>query len=308
MTISEPLIRSVLPGTRREKIFVIARTALFSAVVISCFIYAWIWLSPMCLGAVLHPPVNISAAWTSASQTRIQWAPSVTTTGNSVAYAVSVCEAYGPCFANSKQTGCTHRQTSHSWLEFGSNVDTPYCIVVKAVSRCGRYVVVSDPSVMKLRTPSFAPGDFQVRTTNISHTSAKIVAFPPHVKNGALEMCYITIHDLEAERIVSCSANNYVVSVTELTDLKPSTEYNLSVTFANIHNGWEMGTRKTISFTTLGVPADANNSQGGDSNSDQGGDNSMLFIICVVGLIYNLRSPKTEDDRRPERRRRRRRH
>lgn len=298
MTVSETPLRTVSPEASHKKVLAIGTTAFFVAVlIIGSAIYARLRPSLVCIDAFLHPPVNISAVWTSASQTRIEWAPSVTAMGNSVAYAVSVCDTYGPCFANKRLMGCMHRETAHPWLEFRSNVDTPYCIVLRATSLCGSDVVVSDPSVMELRTPSFAPGNFKVSANATSPTSAQIVAFLPQVKNGALEVCYITLRGAEVERTFLCSVEDDMASVTELTDLKPSTEYYLSVTFANMHNGWEMGTRKIISFTTPDVPVDV-------GNSEQEAD-GWIIIVCTVLAIFYLCSCGSEDRRRGRHRRRR---
>lgn len=274
-------------------------------VLILSAIYAKLKLFPTCKDAVLHPPLNISPVWISASQTRIEWTPSLTTMNKPVVYKISVCDTYGPCFAFSRLLNCRHRETTHTWLEFGSNVDTPYCIDVRATLLCGSDVIVSDPSVTELRTPKFAPGNFQASATATSPTSAKIVAFLPQVKNGALEICYITLHDSEEERTFSCSAPGDVASVTELTDLKPNTLYIASVTFANIHNGREMGTHKTISFKTLDGAAGANNSQIGNDNSERNSRWKTVLAV-VVTICFALSDIKGNHTRSRRRRRQRR--
>ncbi|XP_077494939.1 uncharacterized protein LOC144105709 [Amblyomma americanum] len=186
---------------------------------------------------------------------------------------------------------CRHRETAHSWLEFESNVDTQYCIVVKATSWCGSNVIESNPSLMELRTPSFAPRDFEVSATATGPTSVQIVAFLPRVlfmpqiNDGVLERCYITLGGGEPERTFSCGANRGTTSVTLLTGLRPATDYNLSVTFANVHNDWEMGTRRTVSFTTLGVPVNANSTQEENVNSKRNQDGAMLLLV-LGGLIF----------------------
>ncbi|KAK8770897.1 hypothetical protein V5799_025859, partial [Amblyomma americanum] len=101
------------------------------------------------------PPEMITISAISRFKSRLQWdTPSKASVTLSL-YTVEVCDALAACEAERNVSGCTKNQTSEKWLEFATNTDTSYCVLVSSSALCGTQVVTSRPAVAVVRTPSF---------------------------------------------------------------------------------------------------------------------------------------------------------
>ncbi|KAH8031536.1 hypothetical protein HPB51_018982 [Rhipicephalus microplus] len=196
------------------------------------------------------PPKNITVAPESPSQSRLSWEAPKTYTGVLDRYEVKVCYTYESCDAAADVSTCRDFDTSDTSLHFESTVDTPYCVLITASARCGSQVLRSPTEASEIRTPSFAPGDFTISATAPSPRSVQVEVFVPEVKNGALDKCSGTIRSRRTEHEFSCNNHDDKSATVTLYELEPGTEYNVTVTFANIYDGREMATRKWTSVTT----------------------------------------------------------
>ncbi|KAL3250605.1 hypothetical protein MRX96_055448 [Rhipicephalus microplus] len=196
------------------------------------------------------PPKNITVAPESPSKSRLSWEAPTTYTGVLDRYEVKVCYTYESCDAAAEVSTCRDFDTSDTSLHFESTVDTPYCVLITANARCGSQVLRSPTEASEIRTPSFAPGDFTISATAPSPRSVQVEVFVPEVKNGALDKCSGTIRSRRTEHEFSCNNHDDKSATITLYELEPGTEYNVTVTFANIYDGREMATRKWTSVTT----------------------------------------------------------
>lgn len=200
------------------------------------------------------PPKNITVAPESPSQSRLSWEAPATYTGLLDQYAVKVCFTYESCDADAEVSTCRDFETADTSLHFATTVDTPYCVLITASARCGNHVLKSTTEATEIRTPSFAPGDFALSATATSPRSVEVEVLEPEVKNGALDMCYGTIRGFESERRFMCNDRDGGSGTITFDQLQPGTEYNVTVTFANMYDGREMATRKWILVTTPDEP------------------------------------------------------
>ncbi|KAL3250604.1 hypothetical protein MRX96_055447 [Rhipicephalus microplus] len=217
---------------------------------------------------VLHRPNNIAVVETSPSKTRISWTASNTPCGATIAYDVEVCAAYETCVTGSSGKLCTTHRTRNSWLVFNSTVGTSYCIQVTAKAQRGEDALTSTPTFKEIVTPLFAPGDFEVTVSAINSSSVVLVVSVPLIKNGALDLCYITYNHTGGGH------------------------YAFTVTFVNKHGGRQVATQKVISVTTLAPLKGHNNLT----------DNVEFWLGLALIAFIHLKS-----DNRPRRRRSRRR-
>lgn len=247
-----------------------------------------------CEETVLHPPNNITVIYTSPSWTRISWAPANTTCGKIIEYDVEVCVTHESCVAGSSGKHCTKHRTEYSWLVLNSTVGTSYCIQVTARAQCGDDVLNSTPTFKEIKTPLYAPGDFEVTASATSPSSVLLIVWVPLIKNGALDCCYITYTHTGGGRSFSCNDHGGNASTVEVEGLKPQTGYAFTVTFANIHGGREISTSKVISVTTSAAALNAD---------EEATDNSghVIWLIICGGFIF------VSGEKRPRKRHRRRR-
>lgn len=201
-------------------------------------------------GKYPHPPKNITVAPESPSQSRLSWEPPTTYNGVLDQYAVKVCYTYDSCEAAADVSTCRDYDTAVTSLHFESTVDTSYCVLITASARCGSQVLRSSTEAAEIRTPSFAPGDFTISATAPTPRSVEVEVFVPEVKNGALDKCYGTIRGRGTEREFTCNDRDGKSTTVTLYEMEPETEYNVTVTFANMYDGREMATRKWISVAT----------------------------------------------------------
>lgn len=204
-------------------------------------------------------PTSITMIGKSPSLTRIQWEAPVAVSGSLRAYNIKVCDAFTTCAEGEDVSGCIQLETTKTWVEFQSAVDTKYCVMVTASAQCGSEILVSPPATVEVRTPSFAPGDFEVRATATSPTSAEIRVFVPQEKNGALDKCYGTVRGPGGEEHdFSCNHHGDYAATVTLTGLNARTPYTCTVTFANVHGGREVTTEKVVLFSTPDDPVERN--------------------------------------------------
>uniref|UniRef100_A0A1E1XUP8 Putative secreted protein n=1 Tax=Amblyomma sculptum TaxID=1581419 RepID=A0A1E1XUP8_AMBSC len=101
-----------------------------------------------------------------------------------------------------------------------------------------------------------APGDFELWGVATGARSLEVVAFVPQVTNGDLDLCYGTLRGPDTEKNFTCDDHGGRSSTITLKGLKPLTEYNCTVTFANLLDGQELATTKSILITTQGEPVE----------------------------------------------------
>lgn len=202
------------------------------------------------------PPTNITLSDASASRSSLVWEPPAVVSGVMAGYTVNICDASGSCDAEADLSGCKELETSVAWLEFDSTVDTTYCVLVEANANCGSEVLSSRPASAQVRTPSFAPGDFGLWGTATGPQSVEIVASVPEIKNGPLDRCYGTLRGAGIERRFTCDDHGGSSSTITIRGLLPGTEYECTVTFANVFDGREMATSKSISVRTPDEPVE----------------------------------------------------
>nr|XP_037272412.1 uncharacterized protein LOC119164344 [Rhipicephalus microplus] len=229
---------------------------------------------------------------TSPSKTRISWTASNTPCGATIAYDVEVCAAYETCVTGSSGKLCTTHRTRNSWLVFNSTVSTSYCIQVTAMAQRGEDALTSTPTFKEIVTPLFAPGDFEVTVSAINSSSVVLAVSVPLIKNGALDLCYLTYNHTGGGRSFSCNDHRGNASTVKVEGLKPKTDYAFTVTFVNKHGGREVGTQKIISVTTFAPLKGHNNPT----------DNVEIWLVLALIAFIPLKP-----DNRPRRRRSRRR-
>lgn len=203
------------------------------------------------------PPTDITMIGKSPSSTRLQWEAPVAVSGSLGTYKIKVCDGFTTCAEGEALNGCMQLETSKTWVEFESTVDTKYCVMVTATAQCGSEILMSSPATAEVKTPSFAPGDFEVRARATSPTSAEIRVFVPQEKNGILDKCYGTVRGPGGEEHdFSCNHHGDYAATVTLTGLNARTPYTCSVTFANVHGGREVSTEKIVLFTTPDDPVE----------------------------------------------------
>lgn len=111
------------------------------------------------------PPKNISMVGISASLTHLQWEPSAKVSGRFLEYNVKICTTFKHCRLEANLSGCTELRTHDNWLDFRSNVDTVYCVLVRTVSQCAEHVLNGHPATAELRAPLFELPDVSNLTT-----------------------------------------------------------------------------------------------------------------------------------------------
>ncbi|KAH6924479.1 hypothetical protein HPB50_018942 [Hyalomma asiaticum] len=104
-------------------------------------------------------PTNITAAGISPSLTRLQWSPPANNAGSQTVYTVKVCNNFTSCDKDKYMSGCRENETTRTWLEFQSTIDTMYCIAIVTNAECGPRMLRSPQAVSVITTPSFAPPD-----------------------------------------------------------------------------------------------------------------------------------------------------
>ncbi|XP_077494930.1 uncharacterized protein LOC144105699 isoform X2 [Amblyomma americanum] len=201
-------------------------------------------------------PTNITVLEGTPSQSKLVWDPPTAVSGFLGGYTVKVCDAFGSCAAEADVSGCREFNTPVPSLEFETTVDTPYCVLVAANANCGADVLSSRPASAEVRTPSFAPGDFELWGTATGPRSVEIVASVPEIKNGALDRCYGTLRGAGIERKFTCDDHGGKSSIITIARLLPGTKYECTVTFANVFDGREMATSKSISVKTPNEPVE----------------------------------------------------
>ncbi|KAH6923714.1 hypothetical protein HPB50_005649 [Hyalomma asiaticum] len=105
-----------------------------------------------------------------------------------------------------------------------------------------------------------APGDFELWGVPTSATSLEVVVFVPEQKNGSLDKCFGTLSGPDTERNFTCDDHGGKSSTQTFKHLQPETEYNCTVTFANLlPDGQVAGTTKSISLKTQADPPEVTN-------------------------------------------------
>ncbi|KAL1467914.1 hypothetical protein MTO96_041833 [Rhipicephalus appendiculatus] len=141
-------------------------------------------------------------------------------------------------------------------MDFDSGFGILYCAQLTASALCRDKVVTSAPTFKEVKTPVYAPGDFEVKATAIDPSSVLLTVSVPEQKNGALDHCYITYYDDDGVHSVSCNDHGGNASTVVIDKLTPETEYTFTATFVNVDGGRELSTRKVISVMTPGAPGD----------------------------------------------------
>lgn len=202
-------------------------------------------------------PTGITMIVKSPSLTRLQWEAPEAVSGILGAYKIRVCDYFTTCAEGEGVSGCMEFETTKTWVEFESAVDTKYCVMVTATAQCGNEVLMSSPATADVRTPSFAPGDFEVEARPTGPTSVNVRVFVPQVKNGALDKCYGIVKGPGGEEHdFTCNHHGGYAATITLTGLSPRTFYTCTVTFVNVHGGREVSTEKIVVFTTPEDPVE----------------------------------------------------
>lgn len=196
--------------------------------------------------------------------------------------------------AGSSGKHCTKHRTEYSWLVHNSTVGTSYCIQVTARARCGDDVLNSTPTFKEIKTPLYAPGNFEVTASATSPSSVLLIVWVPQIHNGALDRCYVTYTHIGGGRSFNCNDHGGNASAVEVEGLKPQTSYAFTVSFANIHGGREISTSTVISVTTSAAALNA------DKEPTDNSGYVIALIIC--GVIFGRGK---EQPRKRHRRRRR---
>lgn len=271
-------------------------------VTFTCFVVAvlvvWTFRGTVttCEETDLTPPSNITMIETSPSRTRLAWTPSSTTCECQVVYDVKVCVTYESCAAGRSSQHCTRHPTQDAGFDFDSTVGTSYCVQVTACALCRDKVVRSQPAFKEIVTPLYAPGDFEVTATAIGPESVQLVVFVPQVKNGALDRCYITLNGIDGGRSFSCNNHGGNASIVAINELEQGTDYTISVTFANMHGGWEIGTRKVISVTTTAAAL--------NDDIEKTEETSYAVFVIILFIAWLIKTMSEQPRRRRNRRRR----
>ncbi|KAH8029928.1 hypothetical protein HPB51_005927 [Rhipicephalus microplus] len=104
-------------------------------------------------------PRNIIMMPKSSTMTRLQWEEPTSLEGTLDVYKVKVCKSFITCKQKQSVSGCLEYEASHAWLDISSIPDTKYCVVITAITRCGRNFKTSLPSTQEIQTPLFALPD-----------------------------------------------------------------------------------------------------------------------------------------------------
>ncbi|XP_037505151.1 tenascin-like [Rhipicephalus sanguineus] len=174
-------------------------------------------------------PRNITAIGISRTLTRVQWAPPSNLTETQTVYAVRVCPNFTSC--DGELNGCKENQTSHTWLEFESTVDTTHCVVVVANAQCGPRMLRSPKGMSVVRTPSFAPPD--VTNLTIINVGAEFFTVGWTRPEAAFDYYSVELKSPEIQKLSSIGscANGAIIhrDRTELTctELEPWIIYEL---------------------------------------------------------------------------------
>ncbi|KAL3184413.1 hypothetical protein MRX96_031825 [Rhipicephalus microplus] len=104
-------------------------------------------------------PRNIIMMPKSSTMTRLQWEEPTSLEGTLDVYKVKVCKSFITCEQKQSVSGCLEYEASHAWLDISSIPDTKYCVVITAITRCGRNFKTSLPSTQEIQTPLFALPD-----------------------------------------------------------------------------------------------------------------------------------------------------
>ncbi|KAL1477871.1 hypothetical protein MTO96_035409 [Rhipicephalus appendiculatus] len=99
------------------------------------------------------PPVGITMVSLSAYETLIRWEPPPKVFGFLTGYTVQTCHTFALCDADESVKGCTEHHTFEASLKIQTKADTPYCILVIAIVRCGMDTISSPPAAQEIRTP-----------------------------------------------------------------------------------------------------------------------------------------------------------
>ncbi|XP_077492801.1 fibronectin-like [Amblyomma americanum] len=164
------------------------------------------------------PPRSVSVVGISSSLTRLQWDPPTKIPKNILSYTVKVCDVFSTCDGVEPMTGCTERETSHTWLEFESMPDTLYCALVSTSALCRGDVLRSRPVTEEFRTPVFEITD----VSNLTLISAADNSFTVAWERPADHFDYYRIEAKGGSNGVDESIGTpYVVSCARGTILHP---------------------------------------------------------------------------------------
>ncbi|XP_037524814.2 uncharacterized protein LOC119401879 [Rhipicephalus sanguineus] len=97
----------------------------------------------------------------SASETLIRWGPPPKVSGFLTGYTIQTCHTFALCDADESVRGCIEHHTSEASLQIQTKADTPYCILVIAIARCGLDTISSPPAAQQIWTPLFALPDVE---------------------------------------------------------------------------------------------------------------------------------------------------
>lgn len=198
------------------------------------------------------PPTNITIVSGTPSRSKLAWDPPAAVSGTVAGYTGKICSGYDSCNADADESGCKEFNTSAEMIEFETTVNTSYCAQVAATANCGSRVTSSPPAFAVVRTASFAPGHFVVRSHAVGPRAVEIEVYAPKTKNGNLDLCYGTVQGVGGQDF-KCSDNGGKPFKTGIRDLNPDTGYIITVTFANVFDGREMATSASSYVRTKSV-------------------------------------------------------
>ncbi|XP_037580211.1 uncharacterized protein LOC119463438 [Dermacentor silvarum] len=133
-----------------------------------------------------------------------------------------------------------------------------------------------------------APGDFELWGTATGAKSVEVVVFVPEKKNGPLDLCYGTLSGPDEERHFSCDDHGGKSSTITLKGLQPETEYNCTVTFANLLDDCdcdEAATTRSILITTQAEPTEPDPSATTGPNPTEAAA-AMVSLPTPIGIIF----------------------
>lgn len=133
-----------------------------------------------------------------------------------------------------------------------------------------------------------APGDFELWGTATGARSVEVVVFVPEEKNGPLDLCYGTLSGPDEERHFSCDDHGGKSSTITLKGLQPQTEYNCTVTFANLLDDCdcdEAATTRSILIRTQAEPTEPDPSPTTEPNRTEAAA-AMVFLPTPIGVIF----------------------
>ncbi|XP_077492202.1 tenascin-X-like [Amblyomma americanum] len=115
-----------------------------------------------------EPPKSITMVALAPSITRLQWESPQKLPASVVFYTVMMCKDFASCSAQKNLTECIEHETFATWLEIETSVDTNYCVLLWATTRCGADLLRSRPEAAEFKTPMFVLPD----VTNLRLESA----------------------------------------------------------------------------------------------------------------------------------------